>query len=159
MPPRSTGGLIGGAKTVLEHSSFSTATAVPGRSPTTDLPQRELQEAVASLHLNNLYSDLTIASTTDKYPVHRAIVCPRSEFLAGWCRSNFSEVDARVLSLPEDDPFVVDTMIRCFYFLEYEVPVKQAQSQDGTGLPFDAKAFALAEQYFVQGLRTLPRKI
>ncbi|KAK2005337.1 hypothetical protein LZ32DRAFT_546273, partial [Colletotrichum eremochloae] len=42
-----------------------------------------------SLYSTGDYSDLTISSGAKRYPVHRAIVCPRSEFLAAACRSPF----------------------------------------------------------------------
>ncbi|KAH7012085.1 uncharacterized protein B0I36DRAFT_299993 [Microdochium trichocladiopsis] len=118
-------------------------------------PQRELYAAIAGLHLNKLYSDLTIASTTKEYAVHRAIICTRSEFFAGWCRSRFKEVDAGILSLPDDDPSVVDAMIRYFYHLDYDVPVKRPQGQGDTRLLFNAKMYTLADKYLIHGLKDL----
>ncbi|KAH7012520.1 uncharacterized protein B0I36DRAFT_436596 [Microdochium trichocladiopsis] len=123
--------------------------------PTTDAPQRELHSAIASLHLNELYSDLIIASTTKSYPVHKVVVCTRSDFIAGWCRSDRDEVADGILSLPNDDPLVVDAMIQYFYRLDYAVPVEQAQDQEDAGLLFHAKVYTLAEMYLVRGLKEL----
>ncbi|KAK2005309.1 hypothetical protein LZ32DRAFT_205515 [Colletotrichum eremochloae] len=55
--------------------------APPGR------PQRDLYESLETLYSTGTYSDLTISSGVKSYPVHRAIVCPRSEFLGSvrWC--------------------------------------------------------------------------
>ncbi|KAH8742437.1 hypothetical protein F5883DRAFT_442343, partial [Diaporthe sp. PMI_573] len=41
------------------------------------------------LYSTGLYSDLTISSTAKEYRVYRAIVCPRSDFLAAACRHSF----------------------------------------------------------------------
>src|SRR6266566_5840589 len=37
------------------------------------------------LYLSPKYSDVTIASRSKKYPAHRIVVCPRSEYLAREC--------------------------------------------------------------------------
>jgi hypothetical protein len=129
--------------------------------------------------------------------VHRAIVCLRSDFLAAACRHSFKvltsihSVEAILLtqtisqeardgaiSLPDDEPSVVDIMVQYFYRLDYRHPIdidhlpqsSEDQASDclqssSTGfqdndirssdLLLHAKVYALAEKYAVDGLKGL----
>lgn len=48
-----------------------------------------------------------------RYPVHRAIVCSRSEFFDGAVRNPFRESETGVIDLTEDDPEAVEHMVDC----------------------------------------------
>jgi hypothetical protein len=56
----------------------------------------KLTEAVSlrRLYDNADYSDLTITSPTKSFSVHKAIVCPRSEYFATECRKPESQVSS-----------------------------------------------------------------
>ncbi|KAI9737356.1 MAG: hypothetical protein M1834_009510 [Cirrosporium novae-zelandiae] len=65
------------------------------------------------------YSDLTISCGGKEFPVHRAIVCPRSPFFAAACDGEFLEAKLQRISLPEDDPEIVECVISYLYTLDY----------------------------------------
>ncbi|KAK2036995.1 hypothetical protein LZ31DRAFT_613401, partial [Colletotrichum somersetense] len=100
-----------------------------------------------SLYSTGTYSDLTISSATKSYPVHRAI-----------------KASDGVISLLDDEPYVVDMMIQQFYRLNYqpldsnnhsESPDQQHNSTDLSGLFLHAKVYAIAEKYVIGGLKDL----
>ncbi|KAK1561733.1 uncharacterized protein LY79DRAFT_173834 [Colletotrichum navitas] len=83
-------------------------------------PMEELRGSLKNLYENAEYSDLTIASRHAEYRVHKAIVCPRSDYFAAKCRELASEAAIEgTLSLPDDDPQAVGMVIRYFYHLDY----------------------------------------
>lgn len=59
------------------------------------------------------YSDLTIACGNKSYPVHRALLAPRSTFFEGACRNPFKESETGIIDLTEDDPEAVEHMVHC----------------------------------------------
>ncbi|KAF2107648.1 hypothetical protein BDV96DRAFT_653446 [Lophiotrema nucula] len=84
-----------------------------------DSPNVELVSALASLYESSAYSDLTITVGARRYQVHKAIVCSRSEFLAGCMRNPLQESQSGVIDLSEDDPDAVEHMVNYFYHLDY----------------------------------------
>jgi hypothetical protein len=84
-----------------------------------DSPNVELMSALASLFENGKYSDLTLVCGIKRYQVHRAVVCPRSEFFEGAVRHPFRESETGVIDLTEDDPEAVEHMVNYFYHLDY----------------------------------------
>ncbi|KAK2055578.1 hypothetical protein LY76DRAFT_628232 [Colletotrichum caudatum] len=120
---------------------FRPTVAPPGR------PQRDLYESLETLYSTGDYSDLTISSGAKRYPVHRAI-----------------EASNGVISLLDDEPYVVDMMIQYFYRLDYQLLDSNNHSQsleqqddctDLSGLFLHAKVYAIAEKYVVGGLKDL----
>ncbi|KAE8422008.1 hypothetical protein BDV36DRAFT_19214 [Aspergillus pseudocaelatus] len=85
------------------------------------IPGRELLEALAS--------DLTILCGQESYPVHKCIVCTRSEFFAKACNGKFKEASTSEVNLDEE-PALVKQMVEYFYTLEYQVNT-QFQAPDG----------------------------
>ncbi|KAK1974400.1 hypothetical protein LZ30DRAFT_640407 [Colletotrichum cereale] len=108
------------------------STETDPRTPPLD-PVEELRGSLKKLYENAEYSDLTIASRDAEYRVHKAIVCPRSEYFAAECRESASKTATEgILSLPDDDPQAVWMAIRYFYHLDYPSASQQkAPSIDG----------------------------
>ncbi|GKT52249.1 uncharacterized protein ColSpa_12430 [Colletotrichum spaethianum] len=95
------------------------STELDSGNPALD-PVEELRGSLANLYENAEYSDLTIASLDTEYRVHKAIVCPRSDYFAAKIRDPKSKAAIEgFLSLPDDDPQAVGMVIRYFYHLDY----------------------------------------
>lgn len=129
--------------------------------------------------------------------MHLAIVCLRSDVLAATCRHSFKvlilvhtceprsataqETSDGVISLPYDEPSVVDMMIQYFYRLDYRhspdihhpsqlseneafdclhQPSNESQDENirSSGLLLHAKVYTLAERYIAGGLKGLALK-
>ncbi|KAK7434445.1 BTB/POZ domain-containing protein [Colletotrichum acutatum] len=127
-------------------------------------PQKDLLGSLESLYKTGIYSDLTIRSAAKTYSVHRAIVCPRSDFLAGACRSPFKESSDGLIALSDDDPCVIDMMMQYFYLLDYRQSLytdgllqssEQKQAASVSCLLLHAKVYSAAEKYAVDGLKDL----
>ena len=67
-------------KTILPYGLAPTSSYVNLNSS-----YRSLYNGIVSLVQDNKYSDLVIICGTDRYPVHRAIVCPRSTWIMMKC--------------------------------------------------------------------------
>ncbi|KAI1814640.1 hypothetical protein GGS20DRAFT_547799 [Poronia punctata] len=131
------------------------------------------------------YSDLTISCGEDKYKVHKAVLCPRSEFFAAACRGPFREARENHIDLSEDDPIAVKSMIHYFYEFGYpttttdtavkcsapsedsenvtciEHPARKrrrtepASPEPAAALIQHARVYAIAERYAISGLKEL----
>ncbi|GJC85450.1 hypothetical protein ColLi_08288 [Colletotrichum liriopes] len=82
-------------------------------------PVEELKGSLRILYENAEYSDLTIASRDAEYRVHKAIVCPRSDYFAAKFRELKSKVSHNIRYPANDDPLAVGMVIRYFYHLDY----------------------------------------
>ena len=74
-----------------------------------------------SLYQPRDYSDLTVfANDGSHHPVHRAIVCPRSQYFFDAVREGRWKdgIDGH-LALPDDEPEVLRLLIEYFYLLDY----------------------------------------
>ncbi|KAH8692864.1 hypothetical protein BGW36DRAFT_464088 [Talaromyces proteolyticus] len=87
----------------------------------TNRAHEELMNSLKVLYAKGDYSDLTITCHGTHYRVHKAVVCPRSEFFASACRENSSEVayNEKKLDLPDDDPTAVQNVLHYLYHLDY----------------------------------------
>ncbi|KAL8375997.1 hypothetical protein RB595_007213 [Gaeumannomyces hyphopodioides] len=140
----------------------------PPPLPTED-STRELLGALKGLHQSGDYSDLTLSCGGKDYKLHKSIVCPRSHFFAAACRGHFKEACEGKISLPEDDPQIVDLMVHYFYHLDYHASIESHGTQHdrdlvddekilGWELPTHAKVYAMAEKYGVVGLKAVARR-
>ncbi|GKU08016.1 speckle-type poz protein [Fusarium langsethiae] len=101
----------------------------------TQEPGNALLRCLKELFDESAYSDLTIVCGDDCYKVHKAIVCPRSEFFASACNGPFQEGDSGVIHLPEDDPLAMKMMIHYFYHLDYPTATTPAVDASETAIP------------------------
>ncbi|KAI1391853.1 BTB/POZ protein [Hypoxylon trugodes] len=111
-------------------------------------PSLELADSLRKLYRSEEYSDLIITCRGKQYKVHKAVVCPRSEFFATACRGNFKEARDGRIDLPEDDPAIVEKMIFYLYNLDYTTSQTTTPS-----LVVHARVYALAEKYLIGGLK------
>ncbi|KAF0328343.1 BTB/POZ domain-containing protein [Colletotrichum asianum] len=122
-------------------------------------PQKELHESLEA-QASRVFANV---ATSNTYAVHRAIICPRSEFFAAACRNAFREDAEGRISLPDDDPAIVDMMVQYFYRLDYRQPPepeddpsvtdqKQKSNYQTHSLLLHAKVYTLAEKYAIGGL-------
>ncbi|KAH0278762.1 hypothetical protein KCU91_g2232, partial [Aureobasidium melanogenum] len=80
--------------------------------------EKQLASMLDKLHANGAYSDLKIVCGSDTYLVHKAIVCPQSDFFrAACCPDTFAEGKTGVINIPAssgradafyDQPFNVE---------------------------------------------------
>ncbi|KAF5539801.1 amino acid transport gap1, partial [Fusarium phyllophilum] len=84
--------------------------------------QNAQSDALANLLKTGDYSDLTITCGKDQYRVHKAIICPRSNFFKAACDGKFKEAQTGKVNLPDDDPRAVCMMIEYLYHDAYTPP-------------------------------------
>jgi len=86
-----------------------------------------LYDGIISLVQDNKYADLLIICGSDRYPVHRAIVCPRSEFFEEHCAPREGERDyaspakpTKIWIDPSDcESHVLSAVLTFLYTLDY----------------------------------------
>jgi hypothetical protein len=86
-----------------------------------------LYDGIVSLVQDNKYADLLIISGSDRYPVHRAIVCPRSDFFEEHCAPREGEWDyaspakpTKIWIDPSDcESHVLSGVLNFLYTLDY----------------------------------------
>ena len=74
----------------------------------------------AKMFKSGEFSDLTIRCGHDEYHLHRAIVCPKSDFLAAMCKGNFAEGQSGIINLPDDDPAIFAHVVNFMYTEDYQ---------------------------------------
>lgn len=93
-----------------------------------------LYNGIVSLVRDNKYADLLVICGGDRYPVHRAIVCPRSSFFEEQCRPRDGEQDYSSPAKPTKiwiDPSVCESHVLAaaltfLYTLDYSSSGQQA---------------------------------
>ncbi|KAB8233406.1 hypothetical protein ETB97_001360 [Aspergillus alliaceus] len=119
------------------------ATTTPkDKTPYWDASYRKdaLLTSVSKLLLDSQYSDFTILCGGYRFPVHKAVICPQSEFFAKAMNGSFFEAKSNEIVLP-DDPLVVRMMLDYFYksdytfYMDYGFP--SSKGIEGVDLPSD----------------------
>ncbi|KAK5727353.1 hypothetical protein LTR15_003247 [Elasticomyces elasticus] len=116
-----------------------------------------LISALKSMHKDSKYSDLTIKCGDQEWSVHKAIVCSQSSFFEKHCDKGWMQGEEHVITLPEDDPHVVDAMIRYFYTFDYsdEHHVKPDESECTSPIVFDVLVHMIADKNEIPSLEKL----
>ncbi|KAK3688725.1 hypothetical protein B0T22DRAFT_161362 [Podospora appendiculata] len=105
-------------------------------------PCEELLGSLKRLYTNPEFSDLSINSTCKNYPVHKAVVCSRSHYIAEQCRNAIlTAAQAGTVDVKDDDPEAVHLVIEYLYNLDYSDnppdEVKQASGHTNGDVPTD----------------------
>ncbi|OJD15234.1 hypothetical protein AJ78_04495 [Emergomyces pasteurianus Ep9510] len=121
------------------------------------------------------YSDMTICCDTNKYHVHRVVVCNQSPFFAAALDKQFKEATAAEVVLEEDDPELVRLMIAHFYGAKdpTEIDIMRTggseeepsnETEKDTAPPIttersyqallNARLYAMGDKYGIEGLKT-----
>ena len=104
-----------------------------------------------------MFSDLVIKCGDRAWNVHTQIICPRSDFFCKAVTSGFKETESRVVELKEEDPALVDRMIRYFYYLDYEESTPSDHVQYLTKFHCCIFMYALGDRLGIDGLKCLSR--
>ncbi|KAI0184039.1 hypothetical protein EV127DRAFT_351381 [Xylaria flabelliformis] len=151
-----------GQETVSKPAQFSSSV------DECDEPTTELMSSLEKLYYGGEYSDFTISCGQSRYRVHKALVCPQSDFFTAACDGGFKETREGIVDLPDDDPWAVKMMVHYFYHFEYDTQSVMESSQNSSEATHDsfgeasqipsslvlhAKIYALAEKYNICGLK------
>lgn len=72
------------------------------------------------MYMSGKFSDALICCNGREFPVHRAVVCPQSDFLAAAFDGAFKESQTRKLQLTDEDPNTVERMLFYLYTGDYD---------------------------------------
>ncbi|KAF2868246.1 hypothetical protein BDV95DRAFT_610209 [Massariosphaeria phaeospora] len=105
-----------------------------------------LYDGIVSLVQDNKYSDLIVICGDDRYPVHRAIVCPRSRYFEECCAPRDGEIDMASPGKPTKiwiDPskcesHIVAAVLTFLYTLDYTAGGLQTLSFGLPAAEYDA---------------------
>ncbi|KAG9737442.1 hypothetical protein KCU73_g9999, partial [Aureobasidium melanogenum] len=150
-----------------------------------DNSEKQFASMLGRLYANGAYSDLKIVCGSDTYFVHKAIVCPQSDFFRAACRPDtFAEGRTGVINIPAssgrsdafyDQPFnaeefdwdldvetteSVKLMIHYFYHHDYlgratEEFQLYSDKHRKGMLAEHSRMYAMGEKYGIPGLKTL----
>ncbi|KAK3941396.1 hypothetical protein QBC46DRAFT_448661 [Diplogelasinospora grovesii] len=98
-----------------------------------DQPRDEINDTVRQLFRTSAYSDFRITCGGYEFNVHKAVICPRSQFFAKACDGPFKEASTGVVALDGDDPLAVAMMVQYFYLLNYTAVVDNSPLQPFCG--------------------------
>ncbi|KAF2091253.1 hypothetical protein K490DRAFT_62573 [Saccharata proteae CBS 121410] len=108
------------------------------------------------------FSDLIVrCNNGEELYLHKAIMCSRSHFFMGACRSGLLESHSNVINLPNDDPVMVKALIEYLYGYNYARAEWRTESafsyvhgtQFAKALLFHTNMYAIAGLYIVPQLQ------
>ncbi|EED21912.1 hypothetical protein TSTA_091530 [Talaromyces stipitatus ATCC 10500] len=103
-----------------------------GQHPTTYLRSRHhrisndspyfFRSLIWGIYKNRQYTDFVIRvkGSVTEFHVHRAVICPQSGIFEAACRGSFIEASTNSITLTDDDPEIVERMIRYLYTHRYD---------------------------------------
>lgn len=103
---------------------------------------------------NDTYSDLTIKCCNKSWKVHRVIVCSQSKVLHAACMAGFKETHTGVIDLDDDDPVLVEIMLKYFYTGKYNEPINESEELR-LPLQIQVLTYNLADKYDIPALMGL----
>jgi hypothetical protein len=101
------------------------------------------------------FSDFTIACEGREFKVHRCFIAAHSKFFDKACSGMFTESQQRRIDLKEDDPSMVELMVRFFYTFDYDYPLARA---DVSALALHIRVYIIADRYEVLHLKSVAFK-
>ncbi|KAK3712285.1 hypothetical protein LTR37_009147 [Vermiconidia calcicola] len=129
-------------------------------------------ESVKSMFETQEFSDLTIKCGHREWKLHKAIVCYRSTFFAKACSGGFivrnwrsypcfqtnangtQEASENTITLEDDQPCVVDAMLRYLYTFDYHYE-NQVKGVKAAPMVFDVFVHIIADKYDIPALMKL----
>lgn len=144
--------------------------AVPCEDTTYDkgAAQAAALNALSKLHIDGLFTDLTLKCGATELKVHRSILCATSEWFVKICGGGFKvsfprlqaedinlmgvlqEAKSNVVLLPDDKEEAVAAMVHFCYHFTYNHPVNETAP-----MTFHVRMFSVGEKYFIPALRSL----
>ncbi|KAK2739466.1 hypothetical protein FQN55_009431 [Onygenales sp. PD_40] len=115
----------------------------PGYEPF--LPRLELKRHFDS----SKFADLTIKTSEKEFKVHKIVLSCQSEYFARMLGGEWKETVNNLVILEEEDPKVIETMIRFMYEYDY-----QDDDETTQGVVFHAMVYAAGEKYGIAPLKT-----
>ncbi|KAF2841109.1 hypothetical protein M501DRAFT_1013924 [Patellaria atrata CBS 101060] len=116
-----------------------------------------LLSSIASLFTSGNYSDFTVICGSETYKVHKAVICPQSEFFQKTFEGNFKESESNSVDLSAQHPRIVQAMLMFFYTGGYS-QTKGEESEELHPMMFHVLVYAIAGMYTVPHLKELAKK-
>jgi hypothetical protein len=117
---------------------------------------------MTSYYEDEQFSDFTITCEGRVFKVHRCFIAPHSRFFEKACSGMFKETQERKIDLKEDDPNMVELMIKFFYTFDYDTPDQSGTSTHDipndteiSPLGLHARLYTLADKYEVLALKSI----
>ncbi|KAH8696049.1 hypothetical protein BGW36DRAFT_342510 [Talaromyces proteolyticus] len=90
--------------------------------PTVNDGSHFFRSMIWDMYKTGKYSDFTIKvkGFEREFHVHRAVICPQSTIFEAACRGKFIEATTQSMTLVDDDPEIVERMIKYLYTHRYD---------------------------------------
>ncbi|TVY44102.1 hypothetical protein LSUB1_G001915 [Lachnellula subtilissima] len=120
------------------------------------LPQIDRFLALTSTMRNDdMYADMTINRRGTIFKLHKNIVCTQSKPLAAAFKGNFRESEDSTIVLEDDEPEIVDVVVRFLY--EQALELNATATEIGSLLLLAVKVYVIGDKYDIGGLSELAK--